>query len=270
MWGTEPLALWAALGVSECLWMSLGIFERHSGDIQRHPETLWDTQSSFYSPKEYLALWAAQVSLGVSGCPWNVSGVSLGIFKRQSRDIQRHLEQPRSSDGFQRHPETPETPEQPRVPNILWENRNYLEQPGFLQDQTPFFWCHGPQSCFLIRIGMSFVEGKVIFENIFVCMEEQQFLIEAGEWWFAGGDGKWWFWKEFTVDQVCCEIVVTGDSKKRGQRTGETLCAGCKTGSGCGEKILSYEVLVYFVWIEFVCEENWNYSEQGKEMVAEI
>ena len=36
---------------------------------------------------------------------------------------------------IQRHPETPE---QPRVPNILWENRNYLEQPGFLQDQTPF------------------------------------------------------------------------------------------------------------------------------------
>ena len=23
---------------------------------------------NFYSPKEYLALWAAQVSLGVSGC----------------------------------------------------------------------------------------------------------------------------------------------------------------------------------------------------------
>ena len=48
------------------------------------------------------------MSLDVSGCLWSFSG---------------------------------ETPEQPRVPNILWENRNYLEQPGFLQDQTPFSWC---------------------------------------------------------------------------------------------------------------------------------
>ena len=47
---------------------------------------------NFYSPKEYLALWAAQVSLGVSGCLWSVSEVSLNIFERHSRDIQRHPE----------------------------------------------------------------------------------------------------------------------------------------------------------------------------------
>jgi hypothetical protein len=44
--------------------------------------------------------------------------------------------------------------------------------------------CHGPQSCLLVRIGMSFVEGKVIFEKLFVYVE----TVEEG-------DGKIWFGK---------------------------------------------------------------------------
>ena len=72
---------------------------------------------NFYSPKEYLALWAALGVLGVSGCLW----MSLGIFERHSkdtpetsRDIQRH---PETSRDIQKHPETPrDTQRHPETP----------------------------------------------------------------------------------------------------------------------------------------------------------
>ena len=62
---------------------------------------------NFYSPKEYLALWAAQVSLGVfenhqsswaalsvSGCLWTVFQRCPETPQRNSRDTQRHLSSP--------------------------------------------------------------------------------------------------------------------------------------------------------------------------------
>ena len=62
---------------------------------------------NFYSPKEYLALWATQVSLGVFGCLWKPSellGCSECLWMSLDCLSKMHRDTP---ETFQRHPETP-------------------------------------------------------------------------------------------------------------------------------------------------------------------
>ena len=98
---------------------------------------------------------------------------------------------------IQRHPETPE---QPRVPNILWENRNYLEQPGFLQDQTPFSWCQEV----VIKV------IKELMKSLTKSVKSAEWLLENGILYHQG--------KIYVPDSnlCCCISALCHDSKIAG------------------------------------------------------
>ena len=69
MWGTEPLALWAALGVSGCLWVSLGVSGCLWASLKDTLETSRDTQRHLSSPE-------CQIFFGRIEITWSNLGFS--------------------------------------------------------------------------------------------------------------------------------------------------------------------------------------------------